>query len=152
MSFKNLADAMELAKKRPHYRTRNGKPDTLIKKAENLLGINFSNQLTAYLQQLGYLSFSGNEVFGLTDDSFSGVAEGNIVEYTLHDRKTYNLPNQWIPICNLGDGMLAFQDYSQVGDGDEPPIIEAYYDGSEFVIAETLADDFGDFLLQLVQE
>ena len=31
-------------------------------------------------------------------------------------------------------------------------VIMAFYNGSEYEIAETLADDFGDFILGLVEE
>ena len=57
-----------------------------------------------------------------------------------------------IPIYNFDDGNMAYLDYSYLNEQKEPRVIMAFYNGKEYEIVETLAEDFGDFVLQLVQE
>ena len=82
----------------------------------------------------------------------SGILEGNSVAYALNDREEYNLPKEWIPIYDFGDGNMAYLDYSSLNMEKEPSVIMAFYNGDKYEINETLAEDLGDFLLQLVQE
>ena len=105
-----------------------------------------------FYKKYGYISFYGNEIFGIDPDDDSGILEGNSVAYALNDRKEYNLPNEWIPIYNFDDGNMAYLDYSYLNEQKEPRVIMAFYNGKEYEIVETLAEDFGDFVLQLVQE
>lgn len=45
-----------------------------------------------------------------------------------------------------------YLDYSSLNMEKEPSVIMAFYNGDKYEINETLAEDLGDFLLQLVQE
>lgn len=47
---------------------------------------------------------------------------------------------------------MAYLDYSSLNAEKEPNVIMAFYNGKKYEIVETLAEDFGDFILQLVQE
>ena len=47
---------------------------------------------------------------------------------------------------------MAYFDYSSLNNEGEPRIVILKYDGSKYDIIETIADDFGDFILKLVQE
>jgi hypothetical protein len=47
---------------------------------------------------------------------------------------------------------MAYLDYSSLNSEKEPRVIMAFYNGAEFEFVETLAEDLGDFILQLVQE
>ena len=52
-------------------------------------------------------------------------------------------------------GLWHFFNLSTVKDENmekEPSVIMAFYNGDKYEINETLAEDLGDFLLQLVQE
>ena len=98
------------------------------------------------------MSFDGNEIFGIDPDNNSGILEGNSVAYALNDRAKYNLPVEWVPIYNYGDGSMAYLDYAFINSDNEPRVIEAFYNGHEYEIVNIVADDFGDFVLQLVQE
>ena len=69
----------------------------------------------------------------------------------MNDREEYNLPKEWIPIYNFGDGNMAYLDYSFLNIEKEPRVIMAFYNEEKYEIVETLAEDFGDFILQLVQ-
>ena len=70
-----------------HYRS--GKSIQEIEEAEKLLGIKFSKQYRDFNEKYGYLSFYGNEIFGI-DTNNLGELEGNSLAYALNDRKEYN--------------------------------------------------------------
>ncbi len=75
-----------------------------------------------FYEKYGYLSFYGNEIL------------------------------ERIPIYDFEDGNMAYLDYSSLNSDKEPCVIMAFYNGTEYEVVETLAQDFGDFILQLVQE
>lgn len=152
MSYQNFEKAMELAPKCKFYTTVGGKTEEEIKKAEQLLDVSFSNQCREFYTKYGYLSFYGNEILGIDPDDASGILEGNSIAYAINDREEYNLPKEWIPIYNFEDGNMAYLDYSSLNAEKEPKVIMAFHNGTEYEIAETLAEDFGDFIWQLVQE
>ena len=152
MSYQNFEKAMSLAPKCQFYTTVGGKTLEEILKSEELLGIKFSKQCLEFYKQYGYLSFYGNEVFGIDPDEDSEILEGNSVAYALNDRKEYNLPISWIPIYNYEDGNMAYLDFDNKNEEGEPRIIMCIYTGEAHEIAEVIADDFGDFLLSLVEQ
>ena len=47
---------------------------------------------------------------------------------------------------------MAYFDYSSLNNEGEPRIVILEYDGLKYGISEIVADDFGDFILELVQE
>ena len=143
---------MALAPKCKFYTTVGGKTKEEIKKSEELLKVKFSKQCNEFYEKYGYLSFGGNEIFGIDPDDDSGILEGNSVTYAINDREEFNLPNKWIPIYNFEDGNMAYLDYSSMNSDNEPKVIMAFYNGNEFEIVEDLAEDFGAFLMELVQE
>ena len=134
MSYTNFIKAMELAPKCKFYTTAGGKSEEEIDMSEKKLGISFSPQCKEFYKK------------------YSGILEGNSVAYALNDREEYNLPKEWIPIYDFGDGNMAYLDYSSLNMEKEPSVIMAFYNGDKYEINETLAEDLGDFLLQLVQE
>ena len=152
MSYTNFIKAMELAPKCKFYTTAGGKSEEEIDMSEKKLGISFSPQCKEFYKKYGYLSFFGNEIYGIDPEDDSGILEGNSVAYALNDREEYNLPKELIPIYDFGDGNMAYLDYSSLNMEKEPSVIMAFYNGDKYEINETLAEDLGDFLLQLVQE
>lgn len=151
MSYQNFVKAMELAPKCKFYTTVGGKTEEEIKKAEKMLDVKFSSQCKEFYKKYGYLSFFGNEIFGIDPDDDSGILEGNSVAYALNDRTELGLPNEWIPIYNFEDGNMAYLDYSFLNSENEPRVIMAFYNGTGYEVIETLAEDLGTFILQLVQ-
>ena len=123
MSMENLEKALELAEQCLYYEFCGEKTDETIGKAEHLLGFNLSEQMKLYLTQYGYISFFGNEFYGILKDDFSGGYTGNCVESALIDRKELNLPLKWLPIHELGDGYMAYQNYDVINEDHEPPKI-----------------------------
>lgn len=63
------------------YTTAGGKTEAEIKKSETLLSVSFSSQCKEFYEKYGYLSFFGNEIFGINPDDDSGILEGNSVAY-----------------------------------------------------------------------
>ena len=152
MSYLDFKSAMKLAPRCKLYTTVGGKTEEEIMKSEELLKVIFSKQCIEFYEKFGYLSFFGNEVFGIDPDDDSGIFEGNSVAYAINDREEYNLPIEWIPIYNFEDGNMAYLDYSSINSENEPKVIMAFYNGNEYEFVEDLAEDLGAFLLGLVQE
>jgi len=152
MSYKNFERALELAKRCQYYTTVGGKNVDIIEKAQEMFDHKFSKQHFQFYKQVGYLSFFGNEFYGIVKDDFSGTYTGCAIEATLQDRKEYKLPLKWLIIYDFDDGYMGYLDYSQLNEEGEPPVIMAIYDGKKHVVIEKVAEDFGDFLLQIVEK
>lgn len=152
MSYDNFKKAILLATKCNNYAHGIPQKDSVINLAENLLHVKFSKQLHEYLAQFGYIEFFGHEVYGIIKEDFSAIPEGSIVECALYERKKYNLPEHLVPIFFLDDGGKAYIDFSTINYAGEPMIVSAYYNGMKYVITEKLSEDFGDFLLTMVNE
>jgi len=151
MSYQNFEKAIELAKQCDGYLDGGGKSNNVVAKAEELLDIKFSRQNIQYFSQFGFIEFSGNELYGIVKDDFSGTHVGCAVEATLQDRKELNLPLQWLTLYFFDDGYYGYLDYSQLNDDGEPPVIMAIYNGENYVVTEKVTDDLGDFILQLIE-
>ena len=52
----------------------------------------------------------------------------------------------------LWNGIMAYLDYSSLNDVGEPCVIVARFNDVGYQIEETIAEDFGEFILQLVKE
>ena len=126
--------------------------EAVIKKAEKLFGYKFSPQTHEYFSRLGFLEFFGHEFYGIIKDDFSGTYVGCSIVATLADRKEYNLPKEWLVIYFFDDGYMGYLDYSQLNDEGEPLVIMAIYDGKKYVVVERIAEDLGDFILELVKQ
>lgn len=152
MSYRDYVRAMELASKCKFYTTVGGRTEDEIIEAERILGLKFSKQCRDFYGKYGYLSFFGNEIYGIDPYDDSGVLAGNSVAYAMNDREECGLPKHWIPIYDFEDGEMAYLDYSYLNEEEEPRVIQACYDGEEYEIIDILAEDFGSFVLQLVLE
>lgn len=152
MSYTNFIKAMELAPKCKFYTTAGGKSEEEIDMSEKKLGISFSPQCKEFYKKYGYLSFFGNEIYGIDPEDDSGILEGNSVAYAIRAREEFNLSDKWISIYNFEDGNMAYLDYSSLNSENEPRVIMAFYNGVEYEVVETVAEDLGSFILQLVQE
>ncbi len=151
MSYSDLQKALSLAPECKFYTTAEGKSEADIAKSEQILNIKFSKQCLEFYRKCGYLSFFGNEIFGINPDNLE-ILSGNSVAFALNDREAYNLPSKWLPIYDFDDGNMAYLDYSSLNDDDEPPVISAFFDGEEYVVSEQIAEDLGCFILRLVEE
>jgi len=155
MSYSNYLKAVSLLPQCKNYETSGGQVPGVIQKAESALGIKFSWQTRDYLTQFGYVAFFGSEIAGIVCDDFDdlSIPANNMVKLAMANRKEHGLPNKWLPIYCFGyDGYYGYLDYSQLNLEGEPPVIMAAYNGKEFFIEERVAEDFGDFLLELVKD
>jgi len=151
MSYQNFEKALELAKQCDDYFTHEPKTEDVIEFVEKQIDIKFSTQNKTFYKLLGYLSFFGVEIYGIYPDGDLKILAGNSFASILYDRKHYNLPKEWLPIYFFDDGYYGYLDYSKLNEDGEPPVIMAIHNSKEFVVVERVADDFGDFLLGLVE-
>jgi len=159
MGFQNFEKALELAKQCRGYMSvgckvvGGGKSDEVISHGEKLIGFKFSRQTYEFFKRVGFLMFSGKEIYGIVMDDFSGDTEDNAVEFSLKQRKEWKLPKEWLCIYNFGfDGYMGYLDYSDLNADGEPPVIMAVGAGKKYIVAERVAEDLGDFILGLVEE
>lgn len=152
MSYNDFIKAMNLAKKCDNYSTMNSVKPEIIAKAEAAIGISFSRQLKEYLSTYGSICFFGVELYGINNENFnSKFLEGNLVEWTLNERKVTHLNNNWLPIRFEDDGAMAFLDFSDMNDEGEPHIILAEDHGDGYEKNDIIADDLGEYVLELVE-
>ncbi len=149
MSYADYEKFKKHVSKCKYFNSIGGISEEKILKAENLLGLKFSKQCRDFYESYGYVYFEGTEIFGINPDNLNAYA-ANAVAMALHERKDYGLPHQWLPIYDFEDGFIVFQDYSQLNSEGEPLVLVAVYNGEEYIQVETLAEDFGEFILKLV--
>lgn len=154
MSKQSFDKAIKLVKKCEDFDKGGRKSSKVIEKAEQLLGLKLSEQETEYLSKFGYIEFFGVELFGIINEDFEddGDYEGCMVEWTLHERATGSISDDWVALRTEDDGGMVFLDHSDTDDNGEPKVIFAEDDGSGYKKTEVIADDFGDYLLELVEE
>ena len=151
MSYSDLQKALSLAPNCKFYTTAGGKSETDIAKSEQALNIKFSKQCLEFYKKCGYLSFYGNEIFGINPDDLE-ILTGNSVAFALNDRAVYSLPLKWLPVYEFGDGSMACLDYSSLNNDNEPPVIAAFFNGEEyytFPTAKVLATKDEQFFKEL---
>lgn len=151
MSYTNFEKALEEAKKLPDYFASPAATEEILAKSEALLGVKFSKQCKEFYLSHNYISFAGNEVFGIDPDDLDEL-EGNSEGYTLNEREENNINEDWIVFYNFDDGVYACFDYSDLNEDGEPQIIVIEFNGEEYIEEEIIAEDFGNFLIQLTEK
>lgn len=154
MPMEDLSLALELIAKFPADCDFEGpKPEELIVKAEEKLGLKFPPTYRAFLKNLGCGDAGGEEFYGIIDESFEESGIPDAVWFTLEERKSGGLPAAYIVISALGDGELLVLDTAGAAEGREGPVLllpEGYSQpGSE---TETIAGDFGEYFYRTVRE
>ena len=153
MSYSNLIRSLDEMEQCEGFDCGHPYDISVISKAEAILNYRFSKQLTHYLSKYGYIGFFGVELYGITKSDFSNeVLEGNMVEWTLHERIVSRLDNLWIPIRFEDDGYMAFMDYNTLNSEGEPRIILSHDTDAGYIFDQVLADDLGDYLFALVED
>lgn len=149
MSYHDFTEALNLAPECLYFTTIGGVSKNDIEAAEKLLGFDFSRQNKEFYEKFGYLSFFGCEVFGIDVNDMSILA-GNSIAYALNERREYNMPIKWLPIIDFDDGVIGCLNYEMINSDGEPEVIEAYFDGEGYSKTRTIAEDFGQFLLEII--
>ncbi len=154
MSKQSFDKAVRLVKKCEGFDCGEKVSSDVIEKAEQLLGLKFSEQERAYLSEFGYIELDGVELYGIINEDFEddGEYEGCMVEWTLHERKAGNIRWEWIALQFVDEGGMMFLDHSDLDENGEPKVIFAEDDGEGYKKIGRSADDLGDYLLELVEE
>ncbi|WP_409271554.1 SMI1/KNR4 family protein [Neobacillus sp. SCS-31] len=127
--------------------------DELISKAENALGFRFSYLYRDFLKKYGAGSFGSQELYGLIDDDFKNSTVPDAIWCTLTEREDSNLPNHLLVIYDTGMDDLFCLDFKKINEVGEPQVV-SYIPGIDLHNQNftVVANDFGDFLLDLVNQ
>ncbi|MDC0934975.1 SMI1/KNR4 family protein [Pirellulales bacterium] len=125
------------------------KPEDLLVKAEQALGISFPATYRVFLSKLGCGDIAGSEFYGIINDDFENSSVPDAIWLTLDERKSASLPTSHILIGSTGDGGYYAIDCSQQSDNSEPPIVECW---PGLAKQTTVASDFGEFFIRSVRE
>ena len=130
-----------------------GRTNELIKLAEAKLGVKFTGLYLDYLQAFGAGNFGAQEIYGIINDNFENSSVPDAIWYTLTERKEINLPNNLLVIYDTGSDELFCLDFNQLDEKGDPKVI-SFVPGIELESQsyEIIANDFGDFLLDLVMQ
>lgn len=130
-----------------------GRTNELIKLAEEELGVKFTGLYLDYLRTFGAGNFGAQEVYGIIHDNFENSSVPDAIWYTLTERKEINLPNNLLVIFDTGSDELFCLDFNQLDEKGEPKVV-SFVPGIELESQsyEIIANDFGDFLLDLVMQ
>jgi antitoxin YobK len=130
-----------------------GRTSELIKLAEEKLGVEFNGLYLDYLQTFGAGNFGAQEIYGIINDNFENSSVPDAIWYTLTERKEINLPNNLLVIYDTGSEELFCLDFNQLDEKGEPKVV-SFVPGIELESQkyEIIANDFGDFLLDLVMQ
>ncbi|MFB1052104.1 SMI1/KNR4 family protein [Paraliobacillus sp. JSM ZJ581] len=130
-----------------------GRSNELIKFAEEKLGVKFIGLYLDYLQNFGVGNFGAQEIYGIINDDFENSSVPDAIWYTLTERKEINLPNNLLVIYDTGSDELFCLDFNQLDEKGEPKVV-SFVPGIDLESQsyEVIANDFGDFLLDLVMQ
>ena len=129
-----------------------GRTDELIIMAEEKLGLKFTGLYLDYLQTFGAGNFGAQEVYGIITNDFENSSVPDAIWYTLTERNEINLPNNFLIIYDTGSDELFCLDLNKSSETKEPKVV-SFVPGIELKSQtyEIIANDFGEFLLNLVE-
>src|SRR5699024_7377536 len=130
-----------------------GCTDDLIRLAEEKIGLRFAGLYLDYLKTFGAGNFGSQEIYRIIHDDFENSSVPDAIWYTLTERREINLPNNLLIIYDTGSDELFCLDYNQLAENGEPKIV-SFVPGAELESQtyEIIANDFGDFVLDLVEQ
>ena len=151
MSMHDLQQAFHIISGINNKNLSGPKSEELILKAEKALSIKLPPTYRLFVKTYGYGDIISNEIYGLVNDNFINSSSCNAVWLTLDERKkNYILPH-FIHIASTGDGFYYYLDSSQVNAEGEYPVV-IWTSGMPEHKKEKVAEDFGEFLLEQVQQ
>ena len=121
--------------------------------AEVKLGLTFTGLYLDYLQTFGAGNFGAQEIYGIINADFENSSVPDAIWYTLTERRETNLPSNLLVIYDTGSDELFCLDFNQLDNNGEPRVV-SFLPGVrlESQTYEVIANDFGDFLLDLVKQ
>ncbi|EAC2786797.1 TPA: SMI1/KNR4 family protein [Listeria monocytogenes] len=130
-----------------------GASDTIIEKAQVVLNVNFPEDYKAFLADFGALTFGSIEIYGVFKEDFENSGIPDTVWSTMNERKLVDMPKHLTILYNTGMGELFCLNFADLNSYNEPKIT-SYYPGfpEKSQQNEVLYDNFGEFLLDMIQE
>jgi len=130
-----------------------GHTSELINLAEEKLGLKFTGLYSDYLQTFGAGNFGAQEIYGIISADFENSSVPDAIWYTLTERQESNLPSNLLVIYDTGSDEIFCLDFNQLDDNREPKVV-SFVPGVELESQtyEIIANDFGDFLVDLVKQ
>ena len=122
----------------------------LIEEAEGKLNYKFPPTYSLFLRKYGFGGIGTLEVNGITDSCLDKPGEINVVWFALEERRT-GMPENFIIISSTGFGPQYVLDSSQPDQYGEYPVL-LWHCGDPLNTTEKVAEDFGEFLLEQVQQ
>lgn len=147
----NYQKAIEIINQNDDLVYKNNCSNSLINKAENVLNLKFPRDYRDFLLKYGALTFGSEEIYGIIDGDFYNSSIPDAIWFTLSERKEVNMPPNWVVICDLDDGELACLDCKNGPEGYCPVISYTPCEDEKYSEVYKLSDDFGSFLLYLVE-
>lgn len=128
------------------------KLESLIRKAEAALGLDFPPTYRRFLAEFGAGDFAGEEFYGLIDDNFESSTIPDGIWLTLRERNNRSLPSNLIIVYAVGEGTVFALNAGKPNGVGEFPVVAVPIDhrlkNNSF---EMMAEDFGRFFLDTVR-
>jgi hypothetical protein len=125
--------------------------EELVRSAEQRLGLRFSPLYRDFLLAFGALSFGAQEIYGVVNANFENSRIPDAIWCTLTERAEVNMPSHLVTIYHTGFEEYFCLDFSRLNGQNEPSVV-SFAPGfpPQQQKYELIAEDFGDFLLDLV--
>jgi len=150
MSMEDLEEAFELVEANDGQADFDGtKPEDLLNRAEQSLGLTFPATYRAFLSRLGCGGVTGVEFYGVIKNDFVNSSAPDAIWVTLDERRSFNLPASHIIVSSTGDGGYYAIDCSKSSGENESPVVEWWAGPQQ---QREIAKDFGEFFLRSIRE
>lgn len=153
MSLEDYQIAVELMERHKSLQQFVGpRPRSLVKLAEEYLGVHFPESYQRFLVDYGAGNFGSSEIYGVIHENFETSGVPDVVWYNKGLRNRLGLPKNIIIIYEVGDGELVGLNLDDTTSLESPVVKLGLGQSLERGELEPIASDFGAFFLRLVQE
>jgi len=121
------------------------RPEELIRKAEDALGLRFPDTYRQFLLDYGAGNFGPAEFYGVINEDWEHSSVPDGVWYTLSERRQFGLAVALVVVADAGTGELYVLDVSK-----ENGPVYLVSPVSSMAHRARVASDFGEFFLQEV--
>ena len=153
MSVADYEQAMAALESHPKVFTDPKQPatDAAIARAEAMLGLTFPALYRRFLTEFDIGGFGSEEVFGIADNEPNRSRQPDVVLFTFDARNSPSFPHNYIVIYGLGNGEMMCLDTGK--EPDKASVVALFPGLAPYEQKiETIAADFGEFVLQLVND
>lgn len=121
-------------------------PESTVDAAERLLGVRFPPSYRGFLAKFGFVSFGGEEVYGITSLDLSRPSVPNAVWVTLFERRRQPGLEKLVFVATVGGGSHYTIDMSRIDrEGESPVVVWHPAVGADTRQLEVVAPSFGAF-------